>query len=279
MGMLLPLGIMSVFRFGSSWSIIPLKMKKFFKVVRRNLIAGLVLLAPAFITVYIVFFLIRLASQNWITMTLTEQIFDLLPAFLREGSVRFYLSQLIALLLVAIVIVLIGAFVRSYLGRPLYRLGEKILVRIPLFNRIYIQVRQVGESIFSQRETMFDEVVLLEYPRKGLYCMGFITTTVPKTMEKRKFPHFPGDPIVAIFIPTTPNPTSGVLIFSPRSAVTVLSMSIADAMKLIISAGAVYPGDTDLDDRPTLLDKLEQWITRETSLEPVHPPSPPMSND
>lgn len=254
-------------------------MKKFVKVIRRNLIAGLVLIAPAFITIYIVVFLVRLVSQNWVTKNLTEWIFALLPTALKDGTVRFYLSQSIAMLLVVIVIVLIGAFVRSYLGRPLYRLGEKVLVRIPLFNSIYVQVRHISETIFSQRETMFNEVVLLEYPRQGLYCIGFVTSTVPPAMEKRKFPHSPTDPVVAIFIPTTPNPTSGVLVFSPRSELTVLSISISEAMKLIVSAGAVYPGDNDLDARPTLLDKLEQWITRETALEPVEPPPPPHPHD
>ncbi len=246
------------------------------KAIRNNIIVGLVLIAPLVVTGFIIHFLIRLLARNQLTKFLTELIFGLLPQAVRDGTVKFLLSQLIAVLLVLVVLFFIGFFVRSYLGRRLYRVAERILVRIPVFNKIYVQVRHISETIFAQRQTMFKEVVLLEYPRKGLQSVAFVTSSVPPAFRKRFSADTvsPESKLVALFVPTTPNPTSGLLIFAPREDLTVLPISVAEAMKLIISAGAVYPGEGEWDERPTLLDKLESWITRETKLDPstITPP-------
>ena len=240
------------------------------KAIRNNIVVGLVLIAPIVITGFIIHFLIRLVSGNRITKTLTDVIFALFPEAFRDGTVKFMLSQFIAVLLVLLALFLLGFFVRSYFGRRLYRIAERVLVRIPVFNKIYVQVRHISETIFAQRQTMFKEVVLVEYPRKGLYSIAFVTSTVPAPFRKRHFPSAPPDTsMAALFIPTTPNPTSGLLIFAPREDLTPLPISVPEAMKLVISAGAVYPGEGMMDDRPTLLDKLEAWITRETKLDPT----------
>lgn len=245
-------------------------MSRVGKSIRNNMVVGLVLIAPIVITGLIVHFLIRIVSGNRLTKTLTDLIFFLLPEAFRDGTVKFFLSQVIALLLVLIALFLIGFFVRSYFGRRLYRLAERILVRIPVFNKIYVQVRHISETIFAQRQTMFKEVVLVEYPRKGLHSVAFVTSHVPAQFSKRFRGIHEEDPaMAALFIPTTPNPTSGLLIFAPRAELVALPISVAEAMKLVISAGAVYPGEGEMDDRPTLLDKLEAWITRETKLDPV----------
>lgn len=243
-------------------------MGGFGKSIRNNIVVGLVLIAPLAITGFIIHFLIRLVAGNGVTKALTDLIFALLPEAFRDGTVKFLLSQLIAVLLVLLVLFLIGFFVRSYFGRRLYRLAERVLVRIPVFNKIYIQVRHISETIFAQRQTMFKEVVLVEYPRKGLHSVAFVTSTVPAHF-RNLFPDS-GDAAIemaALFVPTTPNPTSGLLIFAPRKELTVIPISVAEAMKLVISAGAVYPGEGEWDVRPTLLDKLEAWITRETHLD------------
>lgn len=251
-------------------------MKKSRKAFRNNVIVGLMLVAPLFITGYIIHFLIKLISRNWFVRTLADFILGLFPYGIKDGTVKDILGQIIAVLLVVCVLFLIGFFIRSFFGRRLYRIGERLLIRIPVFNKIYVQVRHISETIFQQRETMFNEVVLVEYPRRGVHAIAFVTSTVPAHFST----HFPSETPppaerLALFVPTTPNPTSGVLLFAPRSEVTKLSMSVPDAMKLVISAGAVYPGEGELDDRPTLLDKLENWITRETNLEPpvLQPPA------
>jgi len=239
---------------------------RFFKAFRNNLVVGLVLIAPLFITGFIIHFLIKLVAGNGLTRTITNFLFSLMPEAMRAGSLRLLLSQVVSVVLVIICIAAVGFFVRSFLGRRLYKLAEKILVKIPVFNKIYIQVRHISETIFSQRQTMFQEVVALEYPRKGIYSIAFVTSFLPPRFNK-EFQETGEQPHVALFIPTTPNPTSGLMIIAPRADVRPLSISVADAMKLIISGGAVYPGDEDVDNRPTLLDKLEAWITREADVD------------
>lgn len=247
-------------------------MRKLTRILRNNIMVGLVLVAPIAITLFIVHFLVRLVANYWVTKALTDVIHERMPTILKDLTARFVLSQFIAVLLVLLILFLIGFFVRSFFGRRLYGLAERVLVRIPVFNRIYVQVRHISETIFAQRETMFHEVALIEYPRQGLHSMAFVTSTVPPEMLA-KFPARAGDePHVALFVPTTPNPTSGVLLFMPKSDLHVLPLSVSEAMRLIVSAGTVYPGHDDpRADRPTLLDKLEQWITRETDLAPIQP--------
>ncbi len=244
-------------------------MKRSMRIFRNNVVVGLFLVAPLGITAYIIYLIVRMVSRNWVTKSVTDVVFGVLPQFVKDGMGRFMISQIIAIVLLVLVLFLIGFFVRSFFGRRLYRLAEQLLIRIPVFNKIYIQVRHISETIFSQRETMFQQVVLVEYPRRGLHSMAFVTSSVPTSFDGNFAAENGGTPQerVALFVPTTPNPTSGMMIFVPKADVRPLKISVADAMKLIISAGTVYPGEGEVDDRPTLLDRLEQWITRETPLE------------
>ncbi len=242
------------------------------KRIRNNIVVGLVLVTPVAISLFILAFLIRLIADNAMAKAVTNTVFRTLPEAFQEPTVKFVLGRILALVLVLLFLFLVGFFVRSFFGRKLYRIGEKILTRIPVFNRIYIQVRHISETLFSQRETMFKEVVILEYPRKGIYSIAFVTSSVPDHFRSKMNGAKPDENFSALFVPTTPNPTSGLLILAPRSELTTLPISVPDAMKLVISAGTVYPGEEgDVSDRPTLLDKLENWITRETKLEPVQP--------
>ncbi len=240
------------------------------KSIRKNIVVGLVLMAPIVITGFILAFLIRLIADNAMAKAIIDAVFRMLPEVFQEPTVKFFLGRILALALVLLFLFLLGFFVRSFFGRKLYRLGERILTRIPVFNKIYIQVRHISEAIFSQRETMFKEVVILEYPRKGIYSVAFVTSTVPDHFRARMDAPGEEEQFSALFVPTTPNPTSGLLILAPRSELITLPISVPDAMRLVISAGAVYPGEGDeVSDRPTLLDKLENWMTRETKLEAV----------
>jgi uncharacterized membrane protein len=124
---------------------------------------------------------------------------------------------------------------------------------------IYVSVRQISESLFTQRKTLFKEVVLIEYPRKGLYSLAFITARLPAAL-RRSMPGVPeGEECVSLFIPTTPNPTSGVLILLPRSETTPLNLPVSDALSFVMSAGAFSSGENGAPG-PTLLDKLEAWL-------------------
>jgi uncharacterized membrane protein len=244
------------------------------KMIRNNIVVGLMLVAPIAITGLIISFLVKLLADNRLTQFIADMLFRMMPQTMRDGTMQMILGQFVSVLLLLVLLFFVGFFVRSFIGRRLYRVAEKVLVRIPVFNKIYVQVRHISETIFSQRQTMFKEVVLLEYPRRGIFSIGFVTGSVPEPFVQRTLPPEIHEPVSAVFVPTTPNPTSGIMLLAPRSELRVLSLTVADAMKLVISGGAVYPGDDPVDNRPTLLDKLETWIAKETKLD-VSSATPP----
>jgi uncharacterized membrane protein len=122
------------------------------------------------------------------------------------------------------------------------RFGESMVERMPVVRSIYNGVKQIAETVFSQRDTSFDKACLIEYPRKGIWAIAFISTNA-RGEVRTKISN--GEDIATVFLPTTPNPTSGFLLFLPRSDVKELDMTVEDAAKLVISAGLVYPNGKD----------------------------------
>lgn len=152
---------------------------------------------------------------------------------LEENELLF---RLIVLFLMIGLTVLIGLLVRNFLGRRIFRLGETLLERIPIVNRVYIALRQISRAFWGRNKTVFSHVVLLEYPRRGLYTLGFVTSpgrgeVDAKTEEK----------LINVFLPTTPNPTSGWFVMVPEDQAVTMEMKVEDALKMIISGGAVVP--------------------------------------
>jgi len=224
--------------------------------LRRNLFIGIVALAPLALTLWIVVFLFRLLVANRFTKFVAEQLLRLWP-YEAGSQVQEILARITAFLLVTLGVILLGFAVRGLLGRRLYRLGERVLEGIPVVNRIYLFIRQVAEAIFTQRKTLFREVVLVEYPRPGLFSLAFVTAQVPD--DFRAHMPTPGSGrLLALFVPTTPNPTSGFLIFAYESQVRPCPASTAEAMSLIFSGGTIYPGGAAHAPRPRLLDLLQE---------------------
>jgi len=145
--------------------------------------------------------------------------------------------------------VIVGWIGKGLIGRSFLRLAERFVDRMPVVRSIYNGVKQIAETVFSQRDTSFDKACLIEYPRKGIWAIAFISTNA-KGEVKAKISQ--GEDIATVFLPTTPNPTSGFLLFLPRDDVKILDMSVEDAAKLVISAGLVYP-NTDDPSQPPLL--------------------------
>jgi uncharacterized membrane protein len=223
--------------------------------IRNNMIVGLILIIPIAVTGFIVNFLFR-TTTKWVINFVPKPWLDHHPAILFQAA---------ALVIVLIVLFFIGLLTRNFFGKRLYQFGDMILGRIPFINKIYLSIRQISEAIVDQSQTMFKEVVMVEYPRKGLFSLGFVTASVPRYLSDLTTPNEPGKDLIAVFIATAPNPTSGFFIFIPKSEVIVMPLTVADAMRLVVSAGAVYPGTDSIDNRPTLLDKLETWIARDGS--------------
>ena len=148
--------------------------------------------------------------------------------------------------------VFVGWVGKGILGRSFLAWGERLVDRMPIVRTIYNGVKQIAETIFTQQENSFEKACLIEYPRKGIWAIGFIST---KAKGEIAAGAPKGESLVSIFLPTTPNPTSGFLLFVPQSDITELEMSVEDAAKLVISAGLVYPNSKDPSKAPKTITK------------------------
>ncbi|MEM9637814.1 MAG: DUF502 domain-containing protein, partial [Pseudomonadota bacterium] len=138
--------------------------------------------------------------------------------------------------------ILVGWMAKGIIGRSLIRYGESLVERTPVVRTIYSGIKQISETVFAQSERSFEKACLIEYPRRGIWAIGFISTTTKGEVAMRGND---GRPMLSVFVPTTPNPTSGFLLFFPSDDVIELDMSVEDAAKLVISAGLVYPNGKD----------------------------------
>jgi len=186
-----------------------------------RLFTGIVVLTPIVLTV-------------WIFYTLFVKLDGLLAVVIEKvGGRNIPGAGVVSLILL---ILISGIFARNFIGGKLIELGNLILTRIPLVRKIYGAIKQITEVFFGDRKTLFKQVVLFEYPRKGSYVLGFVTSTDSGEVSQRL-----GEKLVNIFLPTTPNPTSGFLLFVPEKDVIFLDMSVENGIKMIISGGAVVP--------------------------------------
>ncbi len=211
--------------------------KTFFARWRRSFLTGLAVSLPALLT---------LAAVKWIFGTIssfTDTLLFFLPYCLApkliyanglDGAMFWYWS-LLALVLAAAMITTVGVAAQYYIGKRMLEWLDTAMMNVPVVNKFYGAIKQVNEA-FSGNKDSFKTVVLVEFPREGMYSIGFITNeqrgeVQQKTKEK----------VVAVFIPTTPNPTSGFLVLVPEEKVTKLDMSVADGIKYIVSLGSIAP--------------------------------------
>ena len=192
--------------------------------IRAWFFTGLLVTAPVLLTVYITWAAIKLIDS---------QVSKLLPGF--ETSILGNVPG-IGLVIGAVLITLIGAIAAGFLGRYIIRLGEAILNKMPVVRSIYGATKQILETVISTQSDAFREVVLVEYPRKKLWVIGFVTGNTKGEVAGR----IPSS-MVNVFVPTTPNPTSGFLLFCPREDVIFLKMTVEEAVKLVVSGGIVTP--------------------------------------
>jgi uncharacterized membrane protein len=196
--------------------------------IRKTFFTGLLVLIPISLTIYI--FII---------------LFHFLDGILKDSVTQFLINQIgltqvkapipgLGILVLLALIFLTGTFARNYLGNKFLAIGDYIVTHIPLINRTYIAIREISEAILSEKREIFKKAVLIEYPRKNLYSIAFFTQDtkgkVQDTIDKD---------VVSVFIPTTPNPTSGYLLFVPKSDIIDLDLPVEDALKLVISGGSI----------------------------------------
>ena len=199
---------------------------------RANFFTGLAVLLPAIVSVVVLFWFFSSVAN------VTDTLLFFLPNNLThknngEGPMYWYWS-LAALILALLLISVVGRLTRYYVGKKIIELLDRTLLRVPLLNKIYITIKQVNEA-FTSNKSAFKQVVMVEFPHKGHRAVGFVTA------EQDEAFHQGGERTISVFIPTTPNPTSGFLILVPENQVQKLDMSVAEGIKFIVSLGAIPP--------------------------------------
>lgn len=207
--------------------------KTFLARWRANFFAGLAVVMPGVISI---------GALLWIfgtVATFTDTLLFFLPHDLThrdQGTGKMFWYWSVAAFLLAIVLICaVGLGARNYFGKKMIEWADRGLMHIPLLNKIYGATKQVNDALVTGNKNSFKTVVLIEFPHSGSYSLGFLTSENAEISVK------PGEKLVCVFVPTTPNPTSGFLMLVPDEKVTRLKMSVADGLKYIISLGAISP--------------------------------------
>ncbi len=197
--------------------------------LRAYFMAGILVTAPISITIYL----------GWLFITYVDsKVTPLIPkAYSPESYLPFAVPG-IGLVVLVVALILIGALTAGFVGRLYNRIIERLMSRVPVLRGVYKATRQILETVLAQQSNAFREAVLVEYPRRGMWVIAFITGETEGEVQA-----LTEDDVINLFVPTTPNPTSGFLIFAPKNETVPLAMSVEEALKMVISGGIVTPPD------------------------------------
>lgn len=221
--------------------------------LRSNFLAGLIIVAPIGLTLWLIWTVVGwVDSWVWPFVPDAYQPTALLNRILNRevGNEITVNVRGVGVVIFLLFTILVGWIGKGIIGRSFLGIGERLVDRTPVVRSVYNAAKQIAETVFSQRDTSFDKACLVEYPRKGAWAIAFISINAKAEIDAKLND---GEPVVTVFLPTTPNPTSGFLLFLPKRDVVVLDMSVEDAAKLVISAGLVYPNGNDGDSSGTPL--------------------------
>lgn len=193
--------------------------------IRKNFITGLLVVLPIAITLWVIWFFI----SKIITFSLILLPKDILPLAKIFWSIFIIILSILG-------IIIIGIATRNVVGKKLIDLGERLIRRIPVAKWVYESAKKISEIFLGQKLKVFRKVVLLEYPHKGIYCVGFVTSNIKNGIASKS-----EESHVSVFLPTAPNPTSGFLLILPEKDIVPLDISVEDAMRLIVSVGVILP--------------------------------------
>jgi len=196
------------------------------KRIRRYLVAGILVWVPLAVTYTLLRFVVGLMDRTLL----------LLPRQYRPEELLGFQIPGLGVILMIIVLLVTGLLAANFVGRAFVGGWESLLDRIPVVRSIYSAAKNFAEMVFSDSSQSFKQVLLIQYPRKGLFSLAFQTSTELGEVRGRT-----GEDVVCCFVPTTPNPTSGFIVIVPKKDVTVLDMEVDEALKMIISLGVVVP--------------------------------------
>ncbi|MDP4990972.1 MAG: DUF502 domain-containing protein [Marivita lacus] len=201
--------------------------------LRSSFLTGIVVIAPVALTIWLIW-----TIMGWID----GFVLPLVPTrFNPEQYIGINLRG-IGVMIFLVFTIFVGWVAKGLIGRSLIRFAESLVERMPVVRSIYSGVKQIAETIFAQSERNFEKACLVQYPRKGIWAIGFISTEARGEIAEKAETM---GRLMSVFLPTTPNPTSGFLLYFPEEDVIELEMNIEDAAKLVISAGLVYPNAKD----------------------------------
>lgn len=213
----------------------PVPKLSLFTRLRNYFLAGIIVTAPIGLTIYLVFITIEAIDRN---------VRSLVPLgyeperFIPSYNLPFGIPGL-GLIAAVVLLTLIGFLATNLMGRTLLRLGERIVARMPIVRGIYSALKQIFETVFSQSGNSFRQVALVPWPSTGSWTIAFVTNYVQGGEVSEQL----GDDLVTVYVPTTPNPTGGYMTYYRRRDIKILSMTVDQAMKLIISCGVIVPPD------------------------------------
>ncbi|MBT0956919.1 DUF502 domain-containing protein [Alphaproteobacteria bacterium KMM 3653] len=220
---------------------------RLFVFLRSSFLTGLVVVAPIGLTFWLIWavvgwvdgFVLPLVPNAYHPEELVNRFFGTADP-LSPDRIHVNIRGVGVVVFLAFTI-LVGWLAKGVIGRSFLHWAEGLVGRTPVVRSIYSGVKQIAETVFSQQDASFEQACLVQYPREGVWAIAFISTTA-KGEIRQKVPR--EDKMVSVFLPTTPNPTSGFLLFIPEADVIILDMTVEDAAKLVISAGLVYPNGT-----------------------------------
>lgn len=204
-----------------------------FSRLRNYFLTGIVVTAPIAITIYLTYVFVDFVDAN---------VTPLIPAKYNPETYLPFGVPGLGVFIAVFVLIIIGFLTANFLGRSFLHFGERIVGRMPVVRSIYTALKQVMETVLAQSSTSFRDVVMVEYPRKGIWVLAFRTSDV-----KGEIADMVDETMISVFVPTTPNPTSGFLLFIPKQDIKFLKMSVEDGVKLVISAGMIWPEEGKSD--------------------------------
>ncbi len=208
----------------------PQKPRRFARI-RTSFLTGLIVIAPVGLTIWLMWTLI-----GWVD----GFVLPLIPDRYQPDQYLGINFRGLGVVIFLVFTVVVGWVAKGLIGRSLIRFAESLVDRMPVVRSVYSGAKQIAETVFAQSERSFEKACLIQYPRKDVWAIGFISSDTRGEVNAKA--HTSSD-MLSVFVPTTPNPTSGFLLFFPREDVIELDMTIEDAAKLVISAGLVYPGE------------------------------------
>ena len=203
--------------------------------LRGYFLAGILVTAPISITLYL----------TWIFLIYVDsKVTPLIPAAYNPNTYLPFSLPGLGLIIAITFFILVGWFAKNILGRLIIRIWEYFVDRLPVIRTIYAALKQIFETVMTSQSQAFREVVMFEYPRKGIWALGFVTGQTKGEVQR-----LTEDEVVNVFLPTTPNPTSGFLLFIPRKDLAVMQMSVEEGIKMIVSGGIITPSDKPVLDQ------------------------------